>query len=184
MSDLKVRPHCSPRLLKLQISAVFGFHGSVGFYCFLFGFGFLFVLGLGRGVGGADGFFPCAYVFVGQIGFVTNMFLAIEKKLSEIGEVFGAAGGDAAVGDEIEQFAEEEVDVGGRAELAGDGYEFLADFFLGEELLLFAGVDQAEGRVGLVTEHAALATVGETELAEFGLDRRRFWYGTAWWNSF
>jgi len=63
------------------------------------------------------------------------------------------------------------VDVGGGAELAGDGYEFLADFFLGEELLLFAGVDEAEGGVGLVTEHAALATVGERELAELsGVD--------------
>src|SRR6267378_7142699 len=96
------------------------------------------------------------------------MFLAVEKKLSEIGEIFGPAGGDAAVGYEIEKFAEDVVDVGGGAELAGDGFEFLADFFLGEELLLFAGVDEAEGRVGLVTEHAALATVGEGELAELG----------------
>ena len=112
---------------------------------------FLFRLGFGGGVGGADGFFPCAHVFVGQIGFVTDMFLAVEEKLSEIGEVFGAAGGDAAVGDEIEEFAEDVVDVGGGAELAGDGFEFLADFFLGEELLLFAGVDEAEGGVGLVT---------------------------------
>jgi hypothetical protein len=29
-------------------------------------------------------------------------------------------------------------------------------------------VDEAEGCVGLVTEHAALATVGERELAELG----------------
>jgi hypothetical protein len=98
------------------------------------------------------------------------MFLAVEEKLSEIGEVFGAAGGDTAVGYEIEEFAEDVVDVGGGAELAGDGFEFLADFFLGEELLLFAGVDQAEGRVGLVAEHAALAAVGERELAEGGVD--------------
>ena len=46
---------------------------------------------------------------------------------------------------------------------------FLADFVLGEELLLFASVDEAERRVGLVTKHAALAAVGERELAEFGL---------------
>jgi hypothetical protein len=96
------------------------------------------------------------------------MSLAVEEKLSEISEVFGAAGGDAAVGYEIEEFAEDVVDVGGGAELAGDGFEFLADFFLGEELLLFAGVDETEGWVGLVTEHAALASVGERELAELG----------------
>ena len=94
------------------------------------------------------------------------MFLAVEKKLGEIGEVFGAAGGNAAVGDKIEEFAEDVVDVGVGEELAGDGYEFLTDFFLGEELLLFAGVDEAIGCVGLVTEHAALATVGEREVAE------------------
>src|SRR6266481_5388427 len=96
------------------------------------------------------------------------MFLAVEEKLSEIGEVFGAAGGNAAVGYEIEEFAEDVVAVGGGAELAGDGFEFLADFFLREELLLFAGVDEAEGSVGLVTEHAALAAVGEREVTQLG----------------
>jgi hypothetical protein len=95
--------------------------------------------------------------------------LALKKELSEIGEVFGAAGGDAAVGDEPEEFADDMVDVGGGAEFAGDGFEFLADFVLGEELLLFASVDEAERCVGLVAKHAALASVGERELAEFGL---------------
>jgi hypothetical protein len=106
---------------------------------------FLFRFGIGR----ADGVLPFVHVGVDEKGFVADMFLAVEKKLGEIGEIFGAAGGNAAVGDEFEEFAEDMVDVGGGTELAGDGFELLADFFFGEELLLFAGVDKAEGCVGL-----------------------------------
>jgi hypothetical protein len=131
---------------------------------------FLFVLGFGlrRGVGSANGFLPCTDIAVSEIGFIADVFLAIEKELGEVGEVFGAAGGDAAVGDELEKFADDMIDVGGGAEFTGDGFEFLADFVLGKELLLFASVDEAEGWVRFVTEHAALASVGERELAKFG----------------
>jgi hypothetical protein len=135
---------------------------------FLFWLGFLFVLGFRIGIGGADGVFPFVHVRVDEIGFVADVFLAVEKELGEIGEVFGAAGGDAASSDEPKEFAKDVVDVGSGAEVAGDGFEFLADFVLCEELLLFASVDEAQGCVGVVTEHAALAAVGERELAELG----------------
>jgi len=109
----------------------------------------------------------------------------IEKKLSEIGEVFGAAGGDAAIGYEIEEFAKDVVDVGVGAELAGDGFEFPGRFLPGRGVAAFAGVDQAEGSVGLGDGTCGTGDRSAKEnRPEVGWDRRRFWCGTAWWNPF
>jgi hypothetical protein len=131
---------------------------------FLFRFGFRFQ----RWVGGADGFLPGADAAMNEIGFVADVFLAAEKELGEVGERTGAAGGNAAGGDKLEELANDMIDIGG-AELAGDGREFLSDFVQLEELLLFASVDEAERGMGVVAEHAALAAIGERELTEFGL---------------
>ena len=148
------------------------FHGSVSLDRFLLSavFWCVLVFGLRRiGVSGADGFLPRLVAgAMGKIGFVADVFLAVEKELGEVSEVFGAAGGDAACGHELEELAEDVVDVGGGAEFSGDRFELPADFVLGKELLLFTRVNQAEQWVGVVTEHAALAPVGERELAEMG----------------
>jgi hypothetical protein len=103
---------------------------------------------------------------VGQIGFVADIFLAVEEKLGEVSESFGAPSGDASGADEFEEFSDDVIDVGGSAELAGDGRELLSDIVEGEKLLLLASVENAEGGMGLVAQHAALATVGEGELTE------------------
>jgi hypothetical protein len=103
---------------------------------------------------------------VGQIGFVADIFLAVAEKLGEVSESFGATSGDASGADEFEEFSDDVVDIGGGAELAGDGRELLSDIVEGEKLMLLASVENAEGGMGLVTQHAALATVGEGELTE------------------
>jgi len=117
--------------------------GSVSGDSLLLGLGFLFVLGFGfwRGVGGAYSFLPLLDAGVNEVGFVLDVFLTVQQELGEIGEIFCPASGNAARGDELKELAEDVIYVGGGAELAGDGFEFLADFFLGEELLFFAGMD-------------------------------------------
>jgi len=73
--------------------------------------------------------------------------------------------GDAALGEGGEDLAEDVVDVGGVEETVGKGGgDFGAKSRGFQELLLFAGVKEAEGGVIFVTEHAALASVGEGEL--------------------
>jgi hypothetical protein len=58
------------------------------------------------------------------------------------------------------------VDVGGSAELAGNRGKLFSDVVEGEKLLFVASVENAKEGVGLMTQHAALASVGERELAE------------------
>ncbi len=131
---------------------------------FPFRFGFRF----GFGVGGADGVIPGAMIeVVGDVGLPADVLLALEKKLSEIGEVLRAAGGDASGGDQLEELADNVVDVGLRAELTGDGGQLVSDFVGFKELKLFAGVENAERGMGIGAEHAALAAVGERELTKF-----------------
>jgi hypothetical protein len=103
---------------------------------------------------------------VDQISFVADIFLAVEEELGEIGKSFGASSGDASGADEFEEFSDDVVDVGRGAELAGDGRELLSDIVEGEKLLFLARVENAEGRMGRMTQHATLATVGEGELTE------------------
>lgn len=76
--------------------------------------------------------------------------------------------GDAVLGQGGEDFAHHVVDVGGGQEIAGEGGgHFRAQAVGFEELVLGVGVEEAEGRVVTVPEHAALAVVGESEVAEF-----------------
>ena len=64
-------------MLKLQIRAVFSFHGSFGIDGFLFWFAFLFVFGFRLGVGAADSVFPFAHVFVDEVALILDVFLAV-----------------------------------------------------------------------------------------------------------
>lgn len=80
-----------------------------------------------RGEGGADGVIPGADANVSQIGFVADIFLAVEEKLGEVSESFGATSGNAAGADELEEFSDDVIDVRRSAELAGDGREPLGD---------------------------------------------------------
>ena len=116
------------------------------------GLRFLFRFRFRRGVGGADGGIPGAMIeVVGDVGLPADVLLALEKKLSEIGEVLRAAGGDASGGDQLEELAHHMVDVGLRAELTGERSQFVSDFVGFKELKLFAGVEDAErGRASFV----------------------------------
>ena len=103
---------------------------------------------------------------VGDVGLPADVLLALEKKLSEIGEVLRATGGNASGGDQLEELAYHVVDVGLRAELTGDGGQLVGDFVGFKELKLFAGVEDAERGMGIGAKHTALAAVGERELAK------------------
>jgi hypothetical protein len=93
----------------------------------------------------------------------------MEQELADIGEGDGVAGGDAVLGDGGEEFAEDEIDVGGGEEIAGNGGGNLgAKLVRFQELLLRACVKRTERRVIGAAEHAAAAAVGEGELAEMG----------------
>jgi hypothetical protein len=94
--------------------------------------------------------------------------LPVEKKLGEIGQQPGVANGNAVGGDKLEELADNVLDVGDGLEIAGEGSEFIADAVQFEKLLLLSGVEETEGGVGSMTEHAALASVGEGKLAESG----------------
>jgi hypothetical protein len=118
----------------------------------------------------ADDFFP-AEIAASDGLFVLDVFLAEEKKLGEIGEELGVAPGNAIGSDKLEELADDVIDVGGGGEFAGERGELAADAIQLKELLLFAGVDNAEGGMRFVAEHAALASVGEGKLAERGFFR-------------
>jgi len=91
---------------------------------------------------------------------------AVEEELADVGEDGGVAAGDAVLRKEGEEFAEDVVDVAGGLEFAGEGGELGGDAVRFEELALFAGVDEAEVRVGGRAGQAAFAAVGEGVLAE------------------
>ena len=90
----------------------------------------------------------------------------LKKKLAEVGEGGRMAGKDAAVGQGLEDFGQDVVDVRAIVEVAGEGSEFLAEFVGFEELLFFADVEGAKARMAFHAEHAAAATVGELALTE------------------
>jgi hypothetical protein len=97
----------------------------------------------------------------------------VEQEVADVSEDGGVAGRDAVLGEGGEEFAENEVDVRGGQEVAGERSRELGAESLGfEELLFLAGVEKAEGGVVLIAQHAALAAVGERELAEMGIAGR------------
>jgi hypothetical protein len=115
----------------------------------------------------AKDFLP-ALIVLRANGFLLDASLAVEKKLGQIGQEPSVANGDAVGGDKLEELADDVLDVGGGLEVAGERGELIADVVQFEQLLLLAGVEEAERRMRSMTEHATLAAVGERELAESG----------------
>ena len=85
----------------------------------------------------------------------------LERELDDVGEGGGFAGGDSAVGEGLEDFAEDVVDVEAGIEIAGERREFCCEFFGLEDLLFFASVEDAESGMPGLAEHAALASIVE-----------------------
>lgn len=97
----------------------------------------------------------------------------VEHELAEVGEDGGGAWRDAVLGGGGEEFAENEVDVGGGHKLAGEGGgEFGANTLGLQKLHFIVGVEEAERGMGVVTEHATAAAVRSLELAAIGVRRR------------
>jgi len=105
---------------------------------------------------------------IDEFGFFLGHGQGEEHYLAQIGEGGGGTLGDAVLGQGGEDFAHYVVDVGGGQEIAGEGGgHFRAQAVGFEELVLDVGVKQAKRCVIFMPEHAALAVVGEGELAEF-----------------
>jgi hypothetical protein len=113
------------------------------------------------GVGEVDGVVDqvfSGFVGIDEFGFFLGHGQGEEHDLAQIGEGGGGALGDAVLGQGGEDFVHDVVDVGGGQEIAGEGGgHFRAQAVGFEELVLGVGVEEAEGRVVAVTEHAALA---------------------------
>src|SRR5213082_3557981 len=120
----------------------------------------------GKGDGVALHGFP-GFVLVLEAVFGLELVERLEQELGDEGEVGGDARRDAVLRDGFEQFAEDEVDVGGGHEAAGErGGELRAEAIGFEKLTLGAGVENAERGMIRLAQHAAEASVGERELAE------------------
>jgi hypothetical protein len=101
----------------------------------------------------------------GPMDFVSYVGHCLHEKLAEVSKGGGAAGGDAAVSEGFEYFAENKVDVSAGIEIAGQGGKFLAELIGLEELLFFASVEGAKAKMTFHAEHAATEAVGELALA-------------------
>jgi hypothetical protein len=128
----------------------------------------------GSGFGGdggkraAEGFLPGGEA-VGLLDFELDAMAVVEKELGDIGEGSGLAAGDAVLGKEVEELSEDVGEVAGGGEFAGKGGEFGGAGGGVEELALLAGVEGAEGGMGFVAKHGALAAVGGGEKTAVGV---------------
>jgi len=119
----------------------------------------------GEGGGGVEDFVPVGE-FVVERELLFDVGEAREHDLAHVGEGESFADGDAVLGDGDEEFAEDVVDVGGGEEAAVEGRgDFVAEALGLDELKFLAGVEGAERGMGRVAQHAAVAAVGELELA-------------------
>lgn len=110
--------------------------------------------------------------------FVLDITEGVEQEVTDVSEDGGVAGRNAVLGEGGEELAEDEVDVGGGQEVAGERSRKLGTESLGyEELLFLAGVEETEGGMVLLTQHATLAAVGERELTEMGVRGSRAFSG-------
>ena len=114
---------------------------------------------------GGDGLADHAVVGAGVVGgpadFVFDVRHGLERKLDDVGEGGGFAGGDFALREGLEDFAEDVVDVEAGVEIAGEGSELGGEFFGFVELVFFAGVEDAQSGMSELAEHAALASIVE-----------------------
>jgi hypothetical protein len=112
--------------------------------------------------------FP-GFVFVLEAVFVFELVEGLKQELGDKGEIRGDTRRDAVLGDGLEELAEDEIDVGGGHEAAGErSGELRAETIGFEKLALGASVKNAERRMVRLAQHAAEAAVGERELAEAG----------------
>ena len=104
-------------------------------------------------------------VVAGGDNFTLDGGKGLEDELADVSENGGVARRNAVVGEEGEEFSQDVVEIVGGLELAGEGNELGADAVGFEELLLLAGVEEAEGGVILPADHAAAAAIGAGEQA-------------------
>jgi len=91
----------------------------------------------------------------------------VEKELAHEGEIGGVTGRKTVLRDSGKELSKDVVDVYSGKEFTGGRFgNGGADGFRLEKLTLRTSMEQAEGRVFVVAQHAALAAVGEMELAE------------------
>ena len=102
-----------------------------------------------------------AGVLHGCVEFTFYAGDGLEKELAEVGEGGGGLVGDSFFGERGEDFAEDVVYVRDSVEFAGKGSELGGELLGFDELLFFAGVEDAEGRVAFLAGHAAGAAIGE-----------------------
>jgi hypothetical protein len=141
--------------------------------------------GLGR-IGKDDGValqcFP-GFKIVVEAVFGLEFVERLEQELGDKGKVPGDARLDAVLRDGLEEFTENEVDVGGGHEAAGErGGELRAEAIGFEKLTLGASVENAERGMVRLAQHATSAAVGEPKLAEAGFilggaGTRGLWFG-------
>ena len=107
--------------------------------------------------------------FVRSLDFVdlgADVGEGLQQKLGNVSQGQGVPARDAVFGDQMEEMAEDMVNVAGGLEVAGMRSETSGDFFGGEKLTFVARVKQAERRVIGGDGHTAGAAVGEWELTK------------------
>jgi hypothetical protein len=102
-----------------------------------------------------------AGVFYGCVELTFHAGDGLEEELAEVAESGGGLLGDAFFGESGEDFAEDVVYVGDGVEFAGKGGKLGGELFGFDELLLLAGVKDAESRMPILAGHAAGTAIGE-----------------------
>ncbi len=134
-------------------------------------------VGIGEGDGAIEHLFP-SVEFIVKFVFVFDITEGVEQGVADVSEDGGVAGRDTVLGESGEEFAEDEVDVGGGQEVSRERSGELGAEAIGfEELLLLAGVEKTEGGMVLIAEHAAFAAIRKRELAKMGIAGRRAFSG-------
>jgi hypothetical protein len=108
-------------------------------------------------------------IVVAKFEFGLEFVKGEEHKFADEGQVGGVAGRDTVLGNGLVEFAKDEVNVRGGHEAASErGGKFGAEAIRFNDLALGASMENTEGRMILLAEHATSATVGEREPTERG----------------